>query len=313
MIWFAPVVLKERYKSLKKLKNLGKYWNRPEHAAYLFLFPSLLVLFVFAFIPLVASIVISLFHMNIFFTDTSFSGIANFFEAFGDSRFWNALVNTLYFVILEVPLQIIIGLLVANAVHKTSWFNKAARSIFFLPVVCSMAAIGIVWSILLDPNIGYVTGILEKLGFRGLGFFRDPNMAMPTAILMTVWKNFGYTMSILVVGIQGISQSYYEASQIDGAGKVRQFFSITLPLLKPTLGFCMITNTIGSLQVFDQVYVTTQGGPQYRTETLVQYIYKTGFSQPYDLGYASALSVLLLIVILVISLPMYRKMFMNQE
>lgn len=309
----APPFWKERYRRLKKLKNLGKYWNRPNHAAYLFLLPSMLILFVFACIPLAASLIISLLNMNIFFTDTGFAGFANFMNAFTDSRFWNALLNTLYFVVLEVPLQIIIGLLVANALQKTSWFNKMARSIFFLPVVCSMAAIGIVWSILLDPNIGYVTALLEKLGLSGLGFFRDANMAMPTVILMTVWKNFGYTMSILVVGIQGISQSYYEAAQIDGAGKMRQFFSITLPLLKPTLGFCMITNTIGSLQVFDQVYVTTQGGPQYRTETLVQYIYKTGFSQPYDLGYASALSVLLLIVILAISLPMYRKMFINQD
>lgn len=298
---------------MKKLKNIARYWNKPGHAAYLFLLPSLLILIIFAFVPLMVSLVISILDMNIFFTNTGFAGFGNFLKAFGDDRFWNALLNTIYFVVLEVPLQIVIGLLVANALHKSSRFNRFARSVFFLPVVCSMAAIGIVWSILLDPNIGYVTAFCARIGLGDLRFFRDANMAMPTVILMTVWKNFGYTMSILVVGIQGIPDSYYEASQIDGAGKMRQFFSITLPLLKPTLGFCMITNTIGSLQVFDQVYVTTQGGPQYRTETLVQYIYKTGFSQPYNLGYASALSVLLLMLILAISLPMYRKMFMQTD
>lgn len=176
-----------------------------------------------------------------------------------------------------------------------------------------MAAVGIIWSILLDTNIGFIPYVLEQIGIHNVTFFRNAKTAMPTVIAMTVWKNFGYTMSILVVGIQGISQSYYEASEIDGAGKTAQFFKITLPLLKPTLGFCLITNTIGSLQVFDQVYVTTQGGPQFKTETLVQYIYKTGFNQPYNLGYACALSVLLLVVILAISLPMYKNMFINQN
>lgn len=298
---------------MERLKNIRRYWNRPDKAAYLFLLPSLIVLFVFALIPLGASLVISLFDMNIFFTDTQFAGIRNFVQAFTDDRFWNALFNTVVFVVFEVPLQIVIGLLVANALTKTSLFNKAARSIFFLPVVCSMAAVGIVWSILLDGNIGFIPYLLEKVGIHNAMFFRDAKMAMPTVIAMTVWKNFGYTMSILVVGIQGISPNYYEAASMDGAGRVRQFFSITLPLLKQTLGFCLITNTIGSLQVFDQVYVTTQGGPQYKTETLVQYIYKNGFSQPYELGYACALSVLLLVLILVISMPMYKNMFMRQE
>jgi len=295
------------------IKQIKKFLNKPSRAAYLFLAPSLIILFVFAIVPLIASLVISVMHMNIFFTDTSFAGLKNFMHAFQDERFWNALKNTIVFVVIEVPLQIVIGLLIANALTKTNLFNKAARTIFFLPVICSMAAVGIVWSILLDGNIGLVPYLLEKIGMGTPTFFRDVKTAMPTVIGMTVWKNFGYTMSILVVGIQGISRSYYEAAEIDGANKVDQFFCITLPQLKSTLGFCLITNTIGSLQVFDQVYVTTQGGPQYSTETLVQYIYKTGFNQPYDLGYASALSVLLLVVILIISFPMYKRMFMKTD
>ncbi|WMC91574.1 carbohydrate ABC transporter permease [Kineothrix sp. MB12-C1] len=298
---------------METIKTWKRYWNKPDKVAYIFMLPSLLVLLIFAVIPLVTSLIISLFDMNIFFTDTAFAGVTNFARIFQDKRFWNALLNTVVFVVFEVPLQIVIGLLVANALVKATFFNKVARSIFFLPVVCSMAAVGIVWSILLDTNIGFVPYLLEQVGIHNATFFRNAKTAMPTVVAMTIWKNFGYTMSILVVGIQGISRSYYEAAEIDGAGRMAQFFRITLPLLRPTLGFCMITNTIGSLQVFDQVYVTTQGGPQFKTETLVQYIYKTGFNDPYDLGYACALSVILLCVILVISLPMYKKMFMDRN
>ena len=143
-----------------------KYWNKPERVAYLFMLPSILVLFVFAIIPLIACLVISLFDMNIFFTDTSFAGVHNFTMACQDTRFWNALLNTVVFVLFEVPLQILIGLLTANALVRTSLFNKAARSIFFLPVVCSMAAVGIIWSILLDTNIGFIPYVLEQIGIH---------------------------------------------------------------------------------------------------------------------------------------------------
>lgn len=296
------------------VKKFKAYWYRQDKVAYVFLAPSLIILFLFAFIPLVCSLVISLLNMDIFFTDIHFEGLVNFVRAFGDERFWKALKNTVAFAVLEVPLQIVIGLLVANAIASTSLFSKMARSIFFIPVVCSMAAIGVVWSLLLDGNIGMVPYFLRKwFGLGSLSLFRDIKTAMGTVIAMTVWKNFGYTMSILVVGIQAIPADYLEAAEIDGATKRQRFFRITIPQLLPSLGFCLITNLIGSLQVFDQVYVTTGGGPQRATETLVYYIYKTGFTNPFNLGYASAISVLMLIVILAISLPVYFRMFKAEE
>ena len=182
-----------------------------------------------------------------------------------------------------------------------------ARSFYFIPVVCSMTAIGITWSMLLDANIGLLPYLLTKLGFEKISFFRDAKLALPTIIIMTVWKNFGYTMSILVTGILGISKSYYEAATIDGAGKIQQFFKITVPLLSQSIGFCIITNMIGSFQVFDQIYVTTQGGPLYKTETLVKYIYSTGFSAPYELGYSSAMSLMMFVIILICSLLMFKR------
>lgn len=296
------------------LKKIKKFCYRQDKAAYVFLAPSLILLFLFAFVPLVCSIIISVMNLDIFFSDVQFAGLKNYLEAFLDERFWNALKNTVVFAVIEVPVQIILGLLVANAVASTSFFSKAARSIFFIPVVCSMAAIGVVWSLLLDGTIGMVPYFCKEwFGITGLNFFRNISTAMGTVIAMTVWKNFGYTMSILVVGIQAIPKDYFEASEIDGANKIQQFFKITIPQLLPSLGFCLITNLIGSLQVFDQVYVTTGGGPQRATETLVYYIYKTGFTNPFDLGYASAISVLMLLVILALSLPVYFKMFRGEK
>lgn len=289
------------------------YWYRQDKVAYVFLAPSMIILFLFAFIPLVAALVISLLNIDIFFNNISFAGIKNFVAAFLDERFINALKNTVVFAIIEVPLQIVIGLLIANTLSHNSLFSKLARSVFFIPVVCSMAAIGVVWSLMVDGNIGIVTYIVKKIFGVDINLFRLAGTAMPTVIAMTVWKNFGYTMSILVVGIQGISQELYEAAEIDGANGRQKFFNVTIPQLLPSLGFCLITNLIGSLQVFDQVYVTTSGGPQYKTETLVYYIYKTGFTSPFNLGYASAMSVLLLVVILIISLPLYFKMFKREE
>jgi multiple sugar transport system permease protein len=218
------------------------------------------------------------------------------------------------FALVEMPLQVLIGLLIANLLYTNTFTNKMFRSVFFIPVVCSMAAIGVVWSLLLDGNIGMVPYIFNKLfGVDEISYFRDIRTAMPTVILMTVWKNFGYTMSILVVGIQSIPTDYFEAAEIDGANSVQKFFSITIPQLFPSIGFCVITNLIGSLQVFDQVYVTTAGGPQRSTETLVYYIYRTGFTNPFNLGYASAMSVLMLILILALSLPIYLKMFVKER
>lgn len=295
------------------LKKLDRYWNRPGRAAYIFILPSLVLLFIFAFIPLCASIVIGFMHMDIYFSDVHFDGFNNFVRAFQDERFWNALKNTLLFAIIEMVLQIVVGLLVANALVSSTFFNKFSRTILFIPVVISTAATGVMFGLLLDETIGYIPYLCGMLGFPDATFFRNASTAMGTIIAMTVWKNFGYTMSILVVGIQGVSQSYYEAARIDGASKVQQFFYITLPGILPNLGFCIITNLIGALQVFDQVFVTTQGGPQYTTETLVFYIYKTGFRDPFDLGYASAMSVLLLIAILILAVPVHKKMFMSKD
>ena len=283
------------------LKKLDRYWNRPGRAAYIFILPSLVLLFIFAFIPLCASIVIGFMHMDIYFSDVHFDGFNNFVRAFQDERFWNALKNTLLFAIIEMVLQIVVGLLVANALVSSTFFNKFSRTILFIPVVISTAATGVMFGLLLDETIGYIPYLCGMLGFPDATFFRNASTAMGTIIAMTVWKNFGYTMSILVVGIQGVSQSYYEAARIDGASKVQQFFYITLPGILPNLGFCIITNLIGALQVFDQVNIMTGGGPVDATKTVAFYLYQYGF-QFYKMGYACAAAYVLFILVFIVSL-----------
>ena len=283
------------------LKKLDRYWNRPGRAAYIFILPSLVLLFIFAFIPLCASIVIGFMHMDIYFSEVHFDGFNNFVRAFQDERFWNALKNTLLFAIIEMVLQIVVGLLVANALVSSTFFNKFSRTILFIPVVISTAATGVMFGLLLDETIGYIPYLCGMLGFPDATFFRNASTAMGTIIAMTVWKNFGYTMSILVVGIQGVSQSYYEAARIDGASKVQQFFYITLPGILPNLGFCIITNLIGALQVFDQVNIMTGGGPVDATKTVAFYLYQYGF-QFYKMGYACAAAYVLFILVFIVSL-----------
>lgn len=284
------------------MNGFTKYWNRPERAAYLFLTPSFLVLLLFTVIPLLGTFAISFTDLNIFFTSRNFVSFENFTRIFSDERAVNSLIHSLYFTVLETPTQIIVGLLAAVALSKNTRFNRFCRSTFYIPVICSLTSIAIIFSMLLDPNVGAIPYLFSQVGLPIPQFFRDPTLAMPTVAIMTVWKNFGVTMTILLTAIQGISPSLYESAQMDGATNRQQFFNITLPQIVPSLGFCVLTNLIGSMQVFDQVYVATAGGPQFKTETAVQYIYSRRFTAPYELGYASALSSVLFIIVATIAI-----------
>lgn len=294
-------------------KSILRYFNKPERAAYLFVLPAIVVLTLFTLVPLVSTLVISLLRMDVFLKGADFIGLDHYGRLLQDGKFWNALYNTGLFAVIEVPLQIGLSLLIAAYVSRNTRLRKFIRSALFLPSVCSLTAIGIMWSFLLDPQTGLYPHYLTEIGLPRLEFLRDPSLAMPSIILMTVWKSFGYTMIILVAAMQTIPESHYEAAQLDGAGKARQFLSITLPGIVPALGFSVITALIAALQVFDQIFVTTQGGPLDKTETMVTYIYSTGFrTAPYDLGYASAISVVLFVMIMAVTLSVNRY-FLNKE
>ena len=286
--------------------------NRPEKTAYLFILPSMLILFAFTFIPVVSAITISFFDLNMFFKNTAFSGIANYRKAFSDARVWNAMGNTFRFVLMEVPFQVALGLFMAALLSRTTWFTRAMRTVFFIPVICSLTSISVIWSLILDPTIGILAYYIRSMGLGQVQFLKDPVLAMPIIVFLTVWKNFGHTMVILLAGIQSISPGYYEAATVEGATAWKQFSRITLPLLLPNIAFCVVTNLIGSMQVFDQVYVATRGGPLFKTETIVQYIYSRAFNQPYALGYASSIATVLFVIIMTLSLSL-NSWFLKRE
>ena len=279
-----------------------RYQAQNQKSAYLFIMPSMIILSVFVFIPLIASFVISITDMNIFMKDVQFVGLKNFFRLFEDDRVRNATFNSLYFTLLEVPLQVGLALLLTVCLSKNSRYSKLLRSVYYLPFVCSMTAIGIVWSMHLDPNMRLIAYWLKQAGLETIAFLKDPKFAMPTVIVVTAWKGFGYTLTLLAAAVLNISQSLYEAAEMDGAGSFCRFIHITIPGIWPTISFCIVTSTIGAMQMFDQAYVMTQGGPLNKTETVVQYIYDRGFqTAPYDLGYASAISVYLFVIVAVMT------------
>lgn len=285
-----------------EMKRMKKFRPNYQKSAYLFIMPSMLILTVFVFVPLAMSLLISVLNMNIFMKDISFAGLVNFKKIFADSRVSNATINSLVFTLFEVPLQVGLALILSMYVAKNTKYTKLLRSIYYLPFVCSMTAVGIVWSMLLDPNMGLVPYLIRQFGMETISFLKDPNLAMPTVVVVTAWKGFGYTLTLITAAVLNISGSLYEAADMDGANAWKKFIHITVPGIWPTISFCIVTTTIGSMQVFDQTYVMTHGGPLNRTETLVQYIYDRGFqTAPYDLGYASAISVYLFVIIAVIT------------
>ena len=207
----------------------------------------------------------------------------------------------------QVPLQIIVALFMLMLMLKNNRFHKFLRTVFYLPYVCSMTAISIMWSMLLNTNYGMVPYLFRLIGIELPNVLTSTTWAMPAVIIITVWKNFGYTLTILSAAALGVSSSLYEAAEIDGATGFQKFIYVTIPGIRQNINFCIVTTLITALQVFDQVYVMTQGGPLYKTETLVSYIYNQGFQvAPYDLGYASSIAVYLFVIIALITLVLQK-------
>lgn len=285
-----------------KFSKVRAYWNKPGHAAYLFIAPAMLIIFLFVVVPLISSFVISLTNMDIFMRDIKFIGFENFKKSFEEERVWNAFKNTFKYVILSVPIQIGLSLILAFWLFRSDRFSKLMRSIYFIPVICSFASLGIMFKMFFGSAVGYFPYVVSLITKNGVpSFWSDVKYAFPLIVFISVWKKFGQSLIILVAGINSLSESYFEAARIDGASRKQVFAYVTIPMLWPTLSFVIVTTVIGAMQVFDVVFVTTGGGPLNSTETIVQYIYSRGFGNSYDLGYASALSVELFFVIALIT------------
>lgn len=294
------------------MDKFREYWNKPAHIAYLFIAPAMILLLLFSIIPLIASLVISTFDVSMTLNDARFVGLGNFVEAFHDSRFWNSMWVTIKWTLVEMPVQVIVALLLAALLTKNTWFNKFCRGVYFLPIICSATAVSIMWRIILNSNVGYITFLLNKLGFGKINFMNNPGVTFYVIVFMSVWKSFGISTIILVSAMQNVPRVLYEAAELDRAGKIRQFFSITLPGIAPSLWYVVMTRIIGSLQVFDIVYTTTGGGPNFTTETLVTYVYTRAF-EVNRMGYATAVSECLFGLILVITICLYSRMLKQES
>ena len=270
---------------------------RLQLAAWGFVAPALLVIGVFFFVPVLSGVALSLTDFDIYaladLRNLRFVGLDNYLQLLRAPLFWQALGNTLYFVAVGVPLSIGLSLGAALLLHaRVARFTPFFRTALFAPVVTTLVAVAVVWRYLFQTRYGMVNHALGTLGVDPIDWLGDPHFAMPTIILLAVWKNFGYNMMIFLANLQTIPEEVYEAARIDGATTFQQLIHITLPMLKPTLILVGILTTAGYFQLFAEPYVMTQGGPLRSTVSVLYFMYEEGFKW-WNLGTASTTAVLL--------------------
>lgn len=269
---------------------------------YLFLSPAMIILGLFLFLPTLLSIYYAFTNYYLLTPDaTTFIGLDNFKKLFSDPLFLQSLKNIGQFVIFIIPIQLGLALglaLLVNNKRKSTIFFKVA---FFAPVVMSLVVVSVLWLVLLNPSSGLINSVLNAIGIESQPFLTSPKQAMFVIIVVSAWQGAGYQMLIFLAGLQNIPSSLYEAASIDGAGKWRQFISITLPMLKPTSILILTTTLIDAFKLVIQPMVMTQGGPLNSTLTPVYYIYRTGFTDRM-VGYASSITVIFGAIIIIFTL-----------
>lgn len=284
--------------------NLGmkkKQWWR--NYAIWFILPAFLLYGTFVMVPTFSSIYLSFTSWDGISDNIRYIGLENFKEIWNSPRVHNALKNTVIVAVALVLLENIVALILALLVDQVRWFKNLFRSIFYFPVLMSGIIMGFIWMIILNYNFGVINQLLDMIGLSALkmDWLGNPDYALLSIILSTVWKASGYYMIIYLAGLQGIPQDLLEAASIDGAGKWKQFRHITFPLLAGATTVCVMLSMINSLKLFDQIAVMTNGGPGFATETLTYIIYRVAFGEGRQ-GFGTALAIVLFILILIISL-----------
>ncbi|MCZ8516431.1 sugar ABC transporter permease [Paenibacillus filicis] len=278
-----------------------KRWIHKDGAwALLLLLPNILGFLAFTLIPVVASFLLSFTSWDML-SPIRWVGLDNYANLMKDETFIKVFWNTIYYAGVSVPVGIVISLLLAVALDQNISFKKFYRAAYFLPVVSSMVAVAVVWQFIYNPEYGLLNYGLSLLRIKGPDWLTSTVWAMPAVIITSVWKNLGFNMLIFLAGLQGISDSYYEAAELDGASGYQKFIYVTVPLLSPTTFFVTVMSFIGSFQVFDTVFLMTQGGPARSTSVIVHYLYENAFKY-FNMGYASAMAYILFFMVLVITL-----------
>ncbi|MCS4484901.1 sugar ABC transporter permease [Gleimia sp. 6138-11-ORH1] len=267
----------------------------------LYVAPSFTILLVIAVIPIIASAYLSFTRFDVL-SSPQWVGANNYQRLWEDDNFWRALKNTVVFTVFTVPLQIFIPMVLADklARMKIRWLSGFIRSVLFVPVVASLILVGTVWQYMLAGEVGFFNLVLKQLNLPAINFLGDPQYALGAVIIVSAWKNIGYFLVLFYAGVLDIPKERYEAASVDGANTVQQFFYITVPGLKKVTQLSLLLATIWSFQAFDLIYAMTKGGPGGATSTLVMEIYQQGFTR-FDMGYASALAMVLLLIIVLVS------------
>lgn len=224
-----------------------------------------------------------------------------------DSQFWPSFGNTLVFVVYSTPVIVGVGLALALVLNRPGRFIGVLRTLFFAPYVLSVAVLTLIWAFLLNPQLGLIGELWETLGLERVSWLNDPNLAMPTIVAVTLWWTVGFNIVLFLAGLQDIDQSQYEAASLDGAGARQQFWYITVPGLSRTVLLVVVLQIIASFQIFGQVFILTRGGPNGATRVSIQHIYESAFRDA-ELGYASAMSVFLFVVMVSVSFLQFRFM-----
>lgn len=284
----------------------GARFRREEYqAAFILLLPAAIGLILFSFVPILQAFQVSFYDAPLLSSQRTFVGLGNYVTALSDPVFIQALINTIVYTVEIVILQVVVALVLALLIRDYFPGIGIFRSAFFLPVVTSLVVVSTVWKIMYHTDNGLINSIMRSVSLPPLHWLTSPDIALWSMVILGIWKEVGFSMLVLLGGLQGIPQDLYEAGGIDGATGWNSFWYITLPLLRRAMLFVVVLSTINAFKLFTPVYVMTEGGPADSTQTLVFYIFQSAFRY-FKMGYASALSFLLLVLVVILAAIQFR-------
>lgn len=271
----------------------------------LFVLPFVVAYALFILWPVVSGLWMSFFNNSLSGSAGEFVGLRNWQEVFNDSAVWNSLWHTVLFTLLSTPPLVIIGLVMAlltNMALPARWLWRLA---YFAPFLLPASVVSLIWVWIYQPGFGLINGALTGLGLSEVGWLTDPDVAMISIVITTVWWTVGFNFLLYLAGLQSIPQDVYDAASVDGANGWHRLWRITIPMLNPITGLVVALQLLASLRVFDQIYLMTQGGPNFSTRPVLEYVYDIGFTD-FRIGYASAISYLFFALILIVSVTQFR-------